>query len=474
MESPMPEAEKCASHVLPTWARLGLRWLIVMMAALVLALLWLIIDLRPSHADFLQLTLYLVVSGAMSLAIGAAAFWLADAAKLGSLMLKFAIPSVVAALVIALNTVVAAQLMFISAADAQVLIAFLIFGVCIALVLSQSLLAPMTGAIQQLASGAGRMAAGEYTVRLPEGKMGSVRELAALATDFNRMAASVQDAFARRDAAEGQRRSVIAAISHDVRTPLSVMRAMLEAIDDGVVDDPAIVARYHHAIRAELQHLSALIDDLFEISRIESGAIRLVPAWVSIGDLISDTMETTREQAAQRGIRLVGEVQPGLPAAWADARQIYRVLANLTQNALRHTAAGGVIALHAVAEDGHIMVIVADSGEGIAATDLPHIFEPAYRGEASRRRDPDAEAIGHSPGGTGLGLAIARGLVEAHGGDIMALSPLPTPWRARIAPHANAPGTLVRFTLPLGMATLPAAIPSASLTDEIVHDGSRV
>ncbi len=473
MEGLLPESAGRTRRALPLWARLGLRWLVVMVAALALALLWLIIDLRPTPDDIAQLSVYLAISGAMSLAIGAGAFWLADAAKLGSLTLKFAIPSVVAALVIGLNTIVAAQLMFISVADAQVLIAFLIFGVCIALVLAQSLLAPMTHAIRQLASGAGRMAAGEYTVRLPEGQPGGVRELTALAADFNQMAASVAEAFARRDAAEGQRRSVIAAISHDVRTPLSVMRAMLEAIDDGVVDDPAIVARYHHAIRAELQHLSALIDDLFEISRIESGAIRLVPAWVSIGDLISDTLETTREHAAQRGVQLVGEVQPGLPAVWADARQIYRVLANLTQNALRHTAAGGVIALHAAAEGGRIAVVVADSGEGIAVSDLPHIFEPAYRGEASRRRDP--EGLGHAPGGTGLGLAIARGLVEAHGGDITALSPLPPTWRARIAPEGDMPGTLVRFTLPLGMSlpSTPVAYEADGTGDAVQQGAGR-
>ncbi|MBA3827135.1 MAG: HAMP domain-containing histidine kinase [Ktedonobacterales bacterium] len=461
-----------SAPTLPVWARLGLRWLVVMAASLGLALLWLILDLRPSPGHVAQLTLCLIVSGVLSLGIGAGAFWLADAVKLRNLAVKFAIPSLVAAMVIALNTMAAAQLMFISLEDAQVLIAFLSFGVCIALVLSQSLLTPMTQAIQQLTTGADRMAAGEYTVRLPETTTGSVREFAQLAADFNHMAASVQEAFARRDAAEGQRRGVIAAISHDVRTPLSVMRAMLEAIDDGVVDDPAIVARYHHAIRAELQHLSALIDDLFEISRIESGAIRLVPAWVSVGDLISDTMETMREQAAQRGIRLMGEVQPGMPAAWADARQIYRVLANLTQNALRHTTAGSVIALQAAAEEGAIMVIVADSGEGITATDLPHIFEPAYRGEASRQRDP--EAIGHAPGSTGLGLAIARGLVEAHGGTITALSPLPTAWRARIDAHNAMPGTLVRFTLPVGTPLPSSPIPTAPRTDAIVRDSSRV
>ena len=443
---------------LPGWLGLGLRWLGIMGVALGLATLWLVLIMRPTTSDLAQMIWWLIVSGTSSIIIGAAAFWLVDAAHLGSVRLKFAIPSLLAGLVIALNTLLAAHMMFISDADAQMLIAFLIFGECVALALSSSLVASITQTIRRVAQGARHLATGEYSVRLAEKDLSGITEFEQLAHGFNQMAASVQEAFANRDAAEANRRQVVAAISHDVRTPLTIMRAMVEAIDDGIVTDPEIIHRYHSAIRAEMRHLSTLIDDLFEVSRIEAGALQLNRDRLNIEDIISDILEVSHEQAERHHIRISGEVTPNLPAIWADARQLYRVVTNLVQNALRHTPAGGAILLQVWREKSSLMVQVIDTGEGIESNDLPHIFELAYRGETSRKRPSDALDDGHEQGGTGLGLAIARGLVEAHGGIIQAISPLPSDLRAQTTP-SDLPGTVVRFTLPIGQETMPSVAP---------------
>jgi signal transduction histidine kinase len=428
----------------PQWLRLGAHWLIIMGMALGVALLWMVIDLHAPANHLAQLALWLGISGTGSLAIGAVAFGLVDVAHIGSARLKFAIPSVLAAFVVGLNTLVAARMMFISVADAQMLIAFLIFGVCVALVMSSSVVATLAQALRHVTQGAQRLAEGEYSVRLDE-TGGSIAECDQLAQSFNHMATNVQLAFAQRDAAEANRRQVIAAISHDVRTPLTVMRAMLEAIDDGVVTEPEIIHRYHRAIRGEIQHLNLLVDDLFEVSRIEAGAVQLHRDPLNIADLVSDLLAASHEQAERHQIALSGYVAPDVPVVWADARQMYRVLTNLVQNSLRHTAAGGQIVLSVTCTAQQVIMRVVDTGEGISATDLPSIFEPAYRGEASRKRERDDAVL--TPGGTGLGLAIARGLVEAHGGAIQAISPLPDDLRP--LPDMTSPGTAVCLTLPL-------------------------
>jgi signal transduction histidine kinase len=155
--------------------------------------------------------------------------------------------------------------------------------------------------------------------------------------------------------------------------------------------------------------LSHLIDDLFDVSQIDAGGLQLDVAPNSIGDLISDTIESFSETARQQGILLDGAVQPGTDPVRVDARRIGRVLANLTANALRHTPVGGQVHLAARRTTNGIEVEVRDTGEGIRPEDLPYVFDRFYRGEKSRSR---------ATGGAGLGLAIALGIVEAHGGSI--------------------------------------------------------
>ncbi|HWQ13303.1 MAG TPA: ATP-binding protein, partial [Roseiflexaceae bacterium] len=273
-------------------------------------------------------------------------------------------------------------------------------------------------------------------------------EIAGLAREFNRMAAQLAAASAERERQEGARRDLIAAVSHDLRTPLASLRALVEALADGLVEDPATRARYFATMRAQIGLLSALIDDLFELAQLDAGALRLDLQRAVPGDLVSDTIEGLRPQAEARGVHLEGCVAPGGTSVLAAPQRVERVLANLVANAIRHTPPGGTVTLRASFEcavlssevsandnvphttglktQHFVLFEVSDTGEGIAPEDLPHVFERFYRGEKSRSR---------ATGGAGLGLAIARGIVEAHGGRIWIES----------APGA---GSTVRFTLP--------------------------
>jgi signal transduction histidine kinase len=220
---------------------------------------------------------------------------------------------------------------------------------------------------------------------------------------------------------EDARRGLVAAASHDLRTPLASLRLLVEAIDDGVAGEDR--DRYLREIRTHVAVLSDLIDDLFELSRIEAGDITWTMRQVELGDLIGDTVAAFRSSAEERGVHLAAELPEGKVVAEADAEKVQRVLFNLIQNAIRHTPADGSVTVRAKGGPGGVEVEVADSGEGIPAGEGERVFEAFYRGDSARGED-----------GAGLGLAISRAIVEAHGG--------------RIWLEDAHPGTRVRFTLP--------------------------
>jgi signal transduction histidine kinase len=218
---------------------------------------------------------------------------------------------------------------------------------------------------------------------------------------------------------EKARRELVATVSHDLRTPLAATRALIEALADGVATDPQTESRYLSSASRELEHLSRLVDDLFELARIDAGLLQLTMEETSLHDLISDTISSFQPQAEQQGVRLEGEIVGDVDPVLANPPRLQRVLHNLVSNALRHTPAGGNVTLRATREGEEARVEVSDTGEGIAAEDLPRVFERSFRGEQSRTR-PEKD---DSPG-AGLGLAIARGLVEAHGGTMAVESDL--------------------------------------------------
>jgi two-component system, OmpR family, sensor histidine kinase SaeS len=445
-------------------------WVIVWGLASGAALGLVVLTLHPPASHIAELMRYLLIGGLASLAFACGAIWLTDLGR-GGVLVKFAAPALLTALIISFNVVLVAQAMFLSPADSVLVLIILVFGTIVALWLALLMARPVSRAIQRVEAGAQRMAGGEYGARLPEDGQNGARELDQLAHWFNQMAASVEDAFLQRQRAEDERRQVVAALSHDLRTPLASARAMIEAITDGVVSDPTTVARYQRTIRAEVRHLSSLMDDLFQLSRLEAASPDLPGLQrepIALDDLISDALEAMRTQATHGGIALTGAVEGELPAVCVDARHIHRVLTNLVQNALRHTPRGGQIAIHArrdrdVAGAPVVLVCVADTGGGIAPRDLPHIFEPLYRGEPSRQRrtpafgghtlDDSADDAPVEPLSAGLGLAIARRLIDAHGGTIWAESPLSPETAALLAREggapATSPGAAVCFALPL-------------------------
>ena len=219
---------------------------------------------------------------------------------------------------------------------------------------------------------------------------------------------------------EAGRRDLVAWVSHDLRTPLAGLRAMAEALEDGVVSDPVTVREYHRRIRTETDRMSLLVDDLFELSRINAGALRLALSRVPLADVVSDAIATTDPLAASRGVRIVA-AESGWPTVVASEPELARVVANLLVNSVRYTPPDGTVQIDAGQDDDAVWLSVSDTCGGIPEADLPRVFDVAFRGE--RARTPSTRGPATSPtGGGGLGLAIVRGLIEAHGGRVQALN----------------------------------------------------
>ena len=232
----------------------------------------------------------------------------------------------------------------------------------------------------------------------------------ALAAELDRARRGLLEAAERERALESSRRELVAWVSHDLRTPIAGMRAMIEALDDGVVDEPDEVWRYHVQLMTEADRLARLVDDLFELSRIEAGALAVSVERVPLGELVSDVVASAALMAGAKGVRVDGRLDGRPPDVAGSVPELTRVVRNLLDNAIRHTPPGGVVEVAVWGCDEHAEVSVLDGCGGIPAHDLDRVFDLAYRGDAART--PSAT------GGAGLGLAIARGLVDAFDGDI--------------------------------------------------------
>jgi signal transduction histidine kinase len=219
---------------------------------------------------------------------------------------------------------------------------------------------------------------------------------------------------ARERRAEANRRDLVAWVSHDLRTPLAGLRAMAEALEDGIVVDAETVADYHRRIRVETDRMAGLVDDLFELSRINAGALRLSLATVPLADVISDAVASAALVAAVRRIRLVA-AESGWPLVRASEPELSRIVANLLRNAIRYTPSDGTVTVTGGRDGDGGWFAVTDACGGIPETDLPRVFDVAFRGEAARTPRMDED---HDGAGGGLGLAIVRGLVEAHDGAV--------------------------------------------------------
>jgi len=300
----------------------------------------------------------------------------------------------------------------------------LVYAATLSLALAALLARSIMASLARIQAATARIASGDLEARVT---VDMHDELGELASGINTMASRLADVAHRERRVEQSRRELVAAVSHDLRTPLAALQATIEAITDGVVTDEETIVRYLRTMHAGTRELSRLIDDLFQLSRIEAGALTLVREPMGLADVVSETLERMGPQAEACQVTLSGSAAPDLPLVSLDARHIGRVLVNLVDNALRHTPAQGQVDVSARREGAVVRVDVVDTGHGIAPEDLPRVFERFYRGEMSRSRES---------GGAGLGLAISKGIVEAHGGAI---------WAEAREPH----GARLSFTLPV-------------------------
>jgi signal transduction histidine kinase len=344
------------------------------------------------------------------------------ARRTGTLRIQYAV-GVAGTVAIALAAILwVARQMFVSHHDAGVLLAVVGFAAVVGTRTALVLAGRAQRDVEQVRAGLDAFAVGDLSHRIePSGPA----EVQALARSANAMAERLARARSERDAADRARRNLVAAVSHDLRTPLTSLRLLVEAIQDGVVAEPTEVRASLQAMGVHVHALSALVDDLFELARLDAGDISWSLSRVAVAELLDETAEAFRPEAARRGLRLEATSDPSLGVT-GNPERLQRVLFNLVQNAVRHTPADGTVSLRAGPEDGQVVIEVADSGQGIAPGDAEQAFERFWRGGSEAARPQ---------GGAGLGLAISRAIVEAHGGRI---------W---IEPGA-APGTRVRFSLP--------------------------
>ena len=368
--------------------------------------------LRPPAADLAALALFLIISGGLTLLLGMIAARLEWAGLAWSLRTRIFMSSVIATILALANVAFVARLMFLSAHDLALLVALLAFALGTSVVVANILSASVLKSFKEMTEAVARVGSENFEERLP---IRSRDEVGKLATAFNDMTERLEASTAKQRELENARRELIASVSHDLRTPLASIRAMVEAINDGVVADQETKSRYLQTIEAESENLSRLIDDLFELSQIDAGVMELHLESASLTDLISDTLGSMSAQAAERRLHLQGSVEGHQAPVVMDAKRVQRVLYNLVQNAIQHTPADGTISILAKDADSEMRVEVCDTGEGIPEAELERVFERFYRSDRARSR--------YTPG-AGLGLSIAKGIVEAHGGRLWVESTL--------------------------------------------------
>jgi signal transduction histidine kinase len=322
--------------------------------------------------------------------------------------------------VVLVTVLATAELMFVSNHDALMVTAIVLAAALVALRAAQVSSAGVVRDVESMRDALRAVGTGE---REPRVEAEAAAELADLAAAANTMIEQLAEEERRRDAAESARRDLVAAISHDLRTPMAALRLMVDAIEDGLVDETTLT-RYLATMRTHVAALGSMIDDLFELSRLEAGDLEWSIGRVELAELVDETVAAMQVEAEAKGVAVAAEL-PRLPRpARADPEKLQRVLFNLIQNAIRHTPADGSVTVRAEPAGDWVEIEVADTGQGIARAERERVFDPFVRGEAARSR-----------GGAGLGMAISRAIVEAHGGRI---------WLAD-----SEIGTRVRFVIPM-------------------------
>jgi signal transduction histidine kinase len=369
----------------------------------VLAAVGLAVGQAMSSGDVVELLEDSVLGSAAIGALAAVVLVLVRRARIG---LQIAVAAVAPVAAVGVGVVWATSSMFLTAHDESILWVVLVsagtVGMVCALVLGQRV-AIASREVGLLA----RYLDEDGTGGHPAGT--APAELAQVADELRTTSARLEEARAEKAAGEKARRDLVAWVSHDLRTPLAGIRLMAEALEERIVDDQDTVERYYRTIRVEADRLSSLVDDLFELSRLEAGAAPLDMTVTALGDIVADAVDAAAA-AARTGRVQLQHTQAQTPILAAiDVSALTRVVRNLVDNAIRHTPADGQVAIRTAMVDGAAAVTVTDACGGIPEADLGRVFDAGYRGDQARTPGPT---------GGGFGLAIARGLVKAHHGQI--------------------------------------------------------
>jgi signal transduction histidine kinase len=348
-----------------------------------------------------------LVSTACALGVGAVGLAVAWVIRRSSFFWQLAVVVGVAIGSVIAGIVAIARMMFISGHDRGVVMWVATASGVVALLVAAALGVAISRWSEALRRDARRLGTHGSFVADRRGPA----EFQALSSELARTSERLEESRQREARLEASRRELVSWVSHDLRTPLAGMRAMTEALEDGMAEDPA---RYHRQIRAEVDRMVRMVDDLFELSRLNAGVLTMVPETVELRDVVSEAIAGADPVARARSVRLGGSVEEGL-AVSADAVGLSRVMTNLIINAIRHTPADGSVEIRGRAFADGIELSVSDQCGGIPEDDMHRVFDMAWRGAPARTPDHAHELVGP---GAGLGLAIVKGIVEAHHGVV--------------------------------------------------------
>lgn len=346
--------------------------------------------------DILLIALFAFLGAAAAGLLGALVLRLS---RHRSLVVSLTVVAAVAVTAMLAGTLAVARAMFLSAHDLTVITTVVAMAAVVSLATAM-LLGRWVAARSRDLTLAARSFGDGGTFAAPAAP--ATAELAALTRELAATSAKLDASRERERALETSRRELVAWISHDLRTPLAGLRAMAEALEDGMAVD---ARRYLRQIRTEVERMNEMVGDLFELSRIHAGSLTLSPTRMSVYDLVGDALAGADPLARESGVRLVGDRIEAVPVE-VDGKEMTRVLGNLLINAIRRTPADGTVAVAAHRADGGVVLSVTDGCGGIPEEDLPRVFDTGWRGTHART----------PPAGAGLGLAIVRGIVEAHAG----------------------------------------------------------
>jgi signal transduction histidine kinase len=346
------------------------------------------------------------IGGSWAAAAGLVGLAVAFAVRHRSLRWQIGVVALTAVLAVGAGVVGTAKAMFLSDHDLSVVLWVVVVAGVVGVAVSVAVGAAFTRSSRSMREDARLF--GE-SGRFEAGSRGPA-ELQELSDELALTAQRLQESRAREQRLEDSRRELVSWVSHDLRSPLAALRAMTEALEDGLADDPA---RYHRQIRAEVDRMVRMVDDLFELSRIHAGVLVLDLQPVAVGDVVSEVLAGADAVARASKVRLDGSVDEGLFVN-ADPGELSRVVSNLLVNAIRNTPADGVVEVTGRRVGDTVELSVTDACGGLSTDDMARVFDVAWQGGSARTPTPESPLSR----GAGLGLAIVKGIVEAHRGQV--------------------------------------------------------